>query len=131
MDYLARGEDAEDVSHPDLMFVRQERIDLRGWQAIEGVPDLVIEILSRGTLREHRPGGHWWDAYERNGVPHYWLVDTERRTIQQFTLVGEPFVRGRYGQPVLLQTGDALTSPLFSGISVPVDRVFQRVRARR
>ena len=129
LDYPERGEAAEDVSHPDLVFVRQERLELLGWQAIEGPPDLVIEILSPGTLHEHRPGGKWWEAYARHGVPCYWLVDLARRRILQYTLQGEIYRPGRYGEPVTLQAEDTLSSPLFPGVEVPVARVFQRLRS--
>lgn len=132
LDYPERGEAARYVSHPDIFFLRQERAEqLRGDRGWEGVPDLVIEILSRSTLREHRPGGHWWDAYALHGVTHYWLVDTRRRTIQQFALQGRPYLAGQYGDPVTLRPGDVLGSPLFPNISIAVERVFQRVRPDR
>jgi Uma2 family endonuclease len=136
LDYAQRGEAARDVSHPDVFFVRQERVgSLAGRYGWEGVPDLVVEILSPSTRKEHRPSGRWWDAYERNGVPHYWLVDPRQRTIQQYTLQGEPYVSGRYGPAVVLEEGATLTSPLFPTVSMPVAQVFRYVprprRARR
>lgn len=129
LDYPERGEAARYVSHPDIFFLRQERAEqVRGDRGWEGVPDLVIEILSRTTLREHCPGGHWWDAYALHGVPHYWLVDTGRRTIQQFQLQGWPYMAGQYRDAVTLRPGDLLGSPLFPSITVPVEKVFRRVR---
>lgn len=131
LDFPARQMAAEYVPHPDLLFVRQERIGLRGWQAIEGVPDLVVEVLSPGTRTEHAAGGKLWDAYEQHGLPHYWLVDPGRRVIRQYTLQGEPHVGGHFGEPVTLRPGDTLTSPLFPDLSVPVERIFRRVRDQR
>jgi Uma2 family endonuclease len=126
-----RADDSEDVSHPDLCFLRRERLALSGWQACEGVPDLVVEIISPGTRSEHRRGGKWWSTYERYGVPHYWLAFPTRRLIEQYPLIGEPYVGGHYGEPATLRPGDVLGSPLFPTVTVPVDRIFQRVQTRQ
>lgn len=129
LDFPLRGEKAEDVPHPDLFFVRNDRDDLNGWQAFRGVPDLIIEILSPSTRGEHAPGGRLYQAYERNGLPHYWAIDPRERLIKQYALVGEPYqAGGRFGEPTILREGDTLSSPLFSAISVPVARLFERVR---
>ena len=127
LDYPARGDAAEDVTHPDLFFVRRGREHLRGRRALEGVPDLVIEILSPSTREEHAPGGELWKAYERNGLPHYWVVDPARRTISQFVLTGEAYLGGRYAEPTILQGSDLLTCSLFPGLSVRLSRVFRDV----
>lgn len=131
LDFPRRGDAAEDVTHPDLFFVREERAEpLRGPRAFQGVPDLVVEILSRTTRDEHRPGGDLRQAYERNGLPHYWLVDPARRIISQYALIGEAYVGGHYGEPVVVGEGDVLTSPLFPTVAVSVGRVFRYVRDR-
>ena len=123
------GEKAEDVTHPDLFFVRGDRDSLNGWQAFLGVPDLVVEILSPSTRGEHAPGGRLYLAYERNGLPHYWAIDPRERLIKQYALVGEPYrAGGRFGEPVILREGNTLSSPLFPTITAPVARLFERVR---
>jgi Uma2 family endonuclease len=128
LDYPQRGDAALDVSHPDLFFIRSGREDLwRGKRAMMGVPDLIVEVLSPSTAEEHAAGGKLWDAYERNGVPHYWIANPRARTIEQFTLIGEPYVAGHYGTPVLQREGAILVSPLFPGISLPVATVFRNV----
>ena len=127
LDFPTRGQAAVDVSHPDLVFVRHERENIIGVHVIEGVPDLVIEILSPSTRSEHLPHGERRDAYERNGVPSYWLADSRTRTVAWHELQGTPYVGGRYGQPAILRAGDTLTSPLFPTLSVPVATLFQHV----
>jgi len=69
----------------------------------------------------------WNDAYDRNGVPHYWQVDLVRRQILQYPLIGDPHVGGHYDEPVTLREGDNLGSPLFPTITMPVSRVFRYV----
>jgi len=128
LDYPHRGEEAEDVPHPDLFFIRNGREDLRGRHALQGVPDLVVEILPPSTRGEHMPGGRLWRAYERNGLPYYWVIDPRARTVTQYALIGEPYASGgHYGDPVVLHEGDVVSSPLFPTVSVPVARLFAHV----
>jgi len=110
--------------------VSSRAVQLRGRRGWEGVPDLIVEVLSSSTSDEHRPGGRWCDAYEQHGVPHYWLADPVQRVIQQYVLTGEPFQPGRYHATSSLTSGGLLTSPLFPTISVPVEHIFRRVRDR-
>jgi Uma2 family endonuclease len=129
LDYPTHGTAATDVTHPDLFFVRPGRERLHGRRAWEGVPDLVIEILSPSTREEHAPGGELWKAYERNGLPEYWVVDPSERNVTKYLLVGESYVSGgHYGPAVVLREGDLLTSAVFPTVSVRLPQVFQRVR---
>lgn len=131
LDFPAKGWAAEYVTHPDHSFVRRGREDILGQRAVEGVPDLVVEVLSPSTRDEHLADGSIRAAYERHGVPHYWLVDLEHRTIEQLTLQGVPYQGGHYGAPVVLHEGDVLTCALFPDVSLPVAAVFQHMRGRR
>lgn len=128
LDYPMRGWDARDVTHPDLSFIRRGREALwRGNRVVEGVPDLIVEVRSPSTAGEHAPGGRLWDAYARNGVPHYWIADPRARVILLHDLAGQPYHAGSFGAPVVLREGDVLRSPLFPDLSLPVERVFRDV----
>ena len=105
------------VVQPDLVYVSKERAAIVTAQNIQGVPDLVVEILSEGTmLRDRREK---FRLYERSGVPEYWIVDQEENTVFIYRLR-----EGRYPDPVVLQKTDFLTSPLLPGLSIPVSSVF-------
>ncbi len=52
--------------------------------AIEGAPDLVVEVLSPATMMRDR--GIKKDAYERAGVREYWIVDGVSKTIEVYCL---------------------------------------------
>ncbi|HVB08885.1 MAG TPA: Uma2 family endonuclease, partial [Bacillota bacterium] len=68
--------------------IRSGRQELgRGWRAVMGVPDLVVEVRSPSTAGEHAAGGRLWAAYERHGVPHYWIADPRTHTIEQYSLI--------------------------------------------
>jgi Uma2 family endonuclease len=118
-DFAERGVQARDVTHPDVMFVRAERRAITAPQCVEAAPDLAIEVLSPTTRRDDLPGGGRWSIYERYGVRHYWIVDTEARTIAQYVWQDD-----RYGEPTVLLEGDTLVCPLFPTVTRPVKDIF-------
>jgi Uma2 family endonuclease len=68
----------ESEVEPDLM-VRPRAGTTRDWSALP-LPILIVEILSDSTRR--RDLGQKRDFYLDAGVPEYWIVDGERRTIR-------------------------------------------------
>ncbi len=72
------------VLQPDLIFVsaaRRHIISERVW----GAPDLVVEVLSRGTAKRDRTRKLGW--YREYGVKEYWLVDDAASEITVIRLV--------------------------------------------
>jgi len=63
------------VRKPDLVFVRKGKLPggrpPAGWLTV--VPDLVVEVVSPGSVREDRV--RKFTEYELAGVREYWLVD--------------------------------------------------------
>lgn len=107
------------VREPDLCFIQEQRLYIVTGKGIEGVPDLVIEVLSPTNRNDQLPGGDIWRDYERFRVPDYWIVDPEIRTVSQYAHLGD-----HYGLPVVLRPGDALKSVLLPGIILPVADIF-------
>lgn len=86
-------------------------------RGIEGVPDLVIEILSSSN-REHdlRDKRSW---YAEAGVPEYWVMDPVAESIEVLVLRD-----GGYARHVFAQ-GDALVaSAAHPSLSFAASRVF-------
>jgi Uma2 family endonuclease len=110
-----------DVVEPDLLYVSNERAEsaLANGKHVAGAPDLVIEIGSPSTRRRDETIKR--RLYERFGVSEYWTVDPDIATIRVYRTV-----EGRFGRAVELsaEAGDALTTPLFAELSIPVTRVF-------
>lgn len=121
-DYAARGTQALDVTHPDLFFIRQDRLAINGRRCVEAAPDLIVEVLSPTTRADDEPDGRKYRMYEQYAVPYYWTVDPDGRLIQQYTL-GE----GRYGPPRTLRPGDTLAAALFPGLTLAVSQVFANI----
>lgn len=62
---------------PDLLFVANERLGQLGSRRFNGAPDLVVEIVSPGSVREDKVCK--FDEYERAGVGEYWIIDSRPR----------------------------------------------------
>ena len=68
---------------PDLSFVAEGNPAVtKGSLCIEGVPDLIIEILSKGTQKNDR--GDKMAQYEVHGVKEYWIVDPRLKSIEVY-----------------------------------------------
>lgn len=96
--------DEHNAFEPDLLFVHKSRLGIIRDVEILGAPDLVVEILSRGTYREDRV--EKFLGYERLGVREYWLVDPEREVAEFYRLEGGKYVlqeveEGRYRSEAL------------------------------
>lgn len=61
------------VREPDLLFVRTEHMYKVSSKQFDGAPDLVVEIVSPGSVTEDRV--RKFSEYEQAGVPEYWLID--------------------------------------------------------
>ena len=73
---------------PDLTVVCNLDIaDREG--AIHGVPDMVVEVLSRSTMKNDI--GKKKNIYERNGVKEYWIISPWSKTIEVYHLIEGKF----------------------------------------
>ena len=55
---------------------------------VSGPPDLLVEIVSKGTVKRDRVTKR--DLYERFAVPHYWILDPFTQELEEMTeLVGD------------------------------------------
>jgi Uma2 family endonuclease len=82
--------DSSTVVQPDLVFVARDRLHFITERAIEGPPTLVIEILSPGS--ERIDTSVKFQLYARFGVPYYWIVSREARSIRCYRLEDGAYV---------------------------------------
>ncbi len=74
-----------DLVVPDLVFVAAGNLAiLQPNKCIIGVPDLIVEILSKGTQGVDR--GKKMRQYRAAKVPEYWIVDPRLQTIEVYEL---------------------------------------------
>lgn len=115
---------AHDVVRPDLSGWRRERLANPGdRRPIDIAPDWVCEVLSPSTTAIDRV--HKRDLYATHGVHHYWIVDTDARTVEVFEL--------RDGVWILSGNFDHTSTvalPPFDGLSLDIGRLFLPVDPR-
>lgn len=74
---------------PDLIFITHEQAHIVKEKFIEGVPDLIAEVLSPGNPAHDR--SLKFQIYARAGVREYWLVDCDAQTIDIYVLRGQAY----------------------------------------
>lgn len=82
-----------DIVQPDLVVIRKANRHIMTPTRVKGIPDLLIEILSPSNPAHDLETKRL--AYQRCGVPEYWIVDPEDHRITRLTLVD-----GKYRDPV-------------------------------
>ncbi len=107
------------IVQPDLVFVRTANYHLVTARAIEGPPDLVLEVLSPSTTETDRVTKA--QIYARSGVPHYWIVDPEGESLQAYERVGEG-----YRLSVQARSGEAFQHALFPKLSIHLGSIFAK-----
>jgi Uma2 family endonuclease len=110
-----RHEDVDTVVHPDLCVVcNPDKLDELG---CVGAPDLIVEILSPGNNKKELQLKY--EVYEAAGVPEYWVVHPDERTLLIYTLES-----GHYRASRLFTFGDRVTSQALPGFELDLDEVF-------
>lgn len=106
---------------PDICFWRKEVADTFDDDTMQHpAPDLVVEILSKGTAKRDR--GIKYEDYAAHGVREYWLVDPTRQTVEQFRLDEEFMAFDAVGNFHIADTVTALT---VSDFTIPVRAIFE------
>jgi Uma2 family endonuclease len=94
------------IVQPDLVYLDPTRAHLVSDRGIEGPPTLAIEILSPSTTRIDRRIKT--DLYRRYGVPYYWIVDADARTVEAYGLA-----EGRYALLARISGSGPVSLPPF------------------
>ncbi len=114
--------DRHNVLQPDIVFVSKERKSMIGDKAIEGAPDLVVEIVSPSTLGKDTVRKK--AIYERFGVKEFWLVYPDMKCVEVLTLDKE----GRYqlhDEGCLEGGKEFVSSKIIKGFRLGLREVFE------
>lgn len=107
-----------DVVEPDLLYVSNERRAILKLH-VEGAPDLVVEIASKGTRKRDETIKR--RLYQRSGVSEYWVVDPELDVVRVYrsaNVFERPHELSR-------EAGDVLTTPLLPGLELRLEAIFK------
>ncbi len=109
-----------DVYAPDLWWLREERRPPPGARALDGLPDLVVEVRSPSTWRYDV--GIKRAKYEAGGAAELWLVDTESESVLVYRRSSPS--ANEFDEALELAGEESLTSPLLPGFALPVASIF-------
>ena len=101
---------------PDLVFIRSEHQGIMRTNYLDGIPDLVVEVLSTDRRRDLALKRGWYAAA---GIPEYWILDPVNDTLTILELSG-----GEYTERAVLGSNDVLTTPMLPGFDLPLERLF-------
>ena len=115
-----------DVVDPDLLFISNARRHVVTESNVAGSPDLAIEVLSRSSRRTDEVKKR--KLYERFEVVEYWIVDPDLKTVKVYRRANAGERRERIGE-YHVEAADAVTSPIFPGLELPLPRIFESLPA--
>lgn len=111
--------DDVNAPQPDLVFVATDQLSIIAKNGIEGIPRLVVEIISPTSIIRDRITKKV--LYEQAGVAEYWLVDPQNGEIEIYGLSDS----ARYELiSAASVTEGALKSKVFATLSINLSALF-------
>jgi Uma2 family endonuclease len=110
----------DNAVQPDIVVVLNDRTWIIVESGIDGIPHVILEILSPSTRKydlSTKAG-----LYARNGVPEFWVVDPYTETIAVHEL--------RDGEYVPLPNDGIARSRIVPGLAVDIAALFKRTQLR-
>ncbi len=102
---------------PDIFFIKIENWPSPGAKFFEGAPDLIVEVASPSSVRTDQHVK--FSAYERAGVPEYWIVNPKSRFVEVFTLSG-----GEYALLGQFTEAEVIESTVLAGLRITTSTLF-------
>ena len=100
---------------PDIIYLRHENLRLINSGYVEGIPDLVVEILSSDRNRDLVMKRN---LYAGAGIPEYWTLDPANDVLTVLELSGSEYVERTLGRD------DTLTTATIPGFALPLEQLF-------
>ena len=97
------------------MVYDRQKLTSRG---CEGAPNLIIEILSRGS--QYNDTKLKFDLYQEQGVPEYWVVDLYHKTVQIYL-----YREGNYIALSPILENDEVQSVSYPALRFPANKIFE------
>lgn len=109
-----------DVIQPDLVYVSGYRQIVEETR-LNGIPELIVEIISPSSERRDRITK--LRIYQNAGVPHYWIVDPEAKTIEPYALKD-----GVYALRSCAADGETFSYPDFPELTIDLGLLWMKGR---
>ncbi|WP_149244896.1 Uma2 family endonuclease [Dyadobacter sp. 32] len=107
---------------PDICFWGKEKAKFfHENQMQHPAPDLIVEVLSKGTVDRDR--GIKFKDYAAHGVGEYWIVDPLKETVEKYILDIDTM---EYDEPVFIHPKQVIDSNVVDGFVIPVRAIFDQ-----
>jgi Uma2 family endonuclease len=108
------------VVQPDVLYLSAERRGIAS-ERVEGPPDLVVEVISPGSIRRDR--SEKLALYAQSKIREYWIAETAGRQIEFLVNRGGQFV-------VALPTGGEYRSEVLPEIRLDIADFWRKVEKK-
>lgn len=103
---------------PDFVFVLKEHASIIHDRRIRGVPDLMVEVMSLGSITYDTETK--LKAYAQAGVPEYAIISPRERQLILYSLVKD----GKYSEPRIYHAADTVAFSCLPTIPLVVSNLF-------
>ena len=110
--------DAYCVPQPDLVYISKENAHFVTKDGIEGVPDLVVEVISPSSVIRDRIEKK--NIYERFGVKEFWLIDAQNEEIEIYFLENNKYEL----LSAATSTEGEIKSKIFADLKIDLNEIF-------
>ncbi len=123
----------DDIVIPDAMIICNRNIIKKN--GIHGVPDLIVEVLSPGTVKNDRT--YKKDLYEKVGVKEYWIVEPEAKTVEVYLLSDNRYVLDdlyavfpddtKFTEDEKKDHKNEVSVSIYNGFTIPLKEIFDNI----
>jgi len=118
--YALKFEEDPNVVQPDLLVICDEE-NVNEDNKYEGVPSLIIEVLSPSTKSKDMITK--LNLYMKSGVAEYWIIDLDKRKITQYS-----FTKERKLENITEYTEeDTVEANNFTGLKISLEDIFSEI----
>lgn len=110
--------DSANCVQPDIFFIYSERKNIITEKNIHGAPDLIVEIISAGSI--HRDLVEKKALYEKFGVKEYWIVFPDEEIIEIYLLNNG----NKYELYQTAENGEEISSAVLKDLKVAIKDIF-------
>lgn len=115
--FATKFEEDPNVVQPDVVVIC-DLDKINSDNKYEGVPTLVVEVLSPSTKGKDMVLK--LNLYMKSGVAEYWVVDLEQKSLTQYAFSPERDL----SKVIAFREGDTISSTAFPGLEIPITQIF-------
>lgn len=113
-----------DVMPGLLFFGNDKAVDIIADTKIYPIPEFVTEVLSPATEKNDRKKK--FIEYALNGVKEYWIVDADKKKVEQYILFGSGYkLKKEYDEE------EAIKYVVLKGLSIEVSTIFNEKESQQ